>query len=272
MLLEDTFTPQFNTVRRLCNPPPEPPSGPQAPMFGLSGQVRTSQDELLSEGLLINREKGINALCFEAVTFWSEITSYLRDIRSGKVETPWLITSTYQRMAAKAFALESNIGSTHLVRNVNLERSCLIEIEQNQEYWTAWMYMQVTSHAALALLNHPFIHLVALRKNSCSEKPYLFLQQTIDQAIYHSGWVARLLNMCENVGLHIQSPFLGFVAAAVATIAWFFQHAADHRISRAASEDLRSIKKFLDQLSKQWSCIKSKVGLCYAVIGINSEY
>src|ERR1700753_1836389 len=83
MLLEDTFTPQFNTIRRLCNPPPEPPRGPQAPMLAIPDSSRGSPDDLPGEGALVDQERGINALCFDAVTFWSEVAAYLRDIRSG---------------------------------------------------------------------------------------------------------------------------------------------------------------------------------------------
>lgn len=206
-----------------------------------------------------NTNRGINAQCLHTISVWGDITSYLHRIRSGKLEKPWLSTSTFNQLAVKLYEVEAQLSRNHFFRNVSFSDRSAAELNEHREYWTPWALMQITSHAARGLLNHPFIHLVALRDKTTSH-PHLFLQQTVDQAMYHSGWVVRLVETCENLGFEFYDPLIGNVVAAIATIPWFFQFVRDPKVSRTAAESLSKCERCLVRLSRIWPHIGDKVG------------
>lgn len=119
--------------------------------------------------------------------------------------------------------------------------------------------MQVISHASNAILNHPFIHLVALRGNRGLSRSRLFLQQTVDQALFHCGWVFRLVQTCEVVGFEVYNPLVGHLVAATATISWLFQFSRDQRTAKRVNEDLARCERFLANMSNTWLHISQKV-------------
>ncbi|KAL3463596.1 hypothetical protein BJX64DRAFT_287338 [Aspergillus heterothallicus] len=86
------------------------------------------------------------------------------------------------------------------------------------EYWAPWVSMQVVPHAYSALPNNPFIHLHILRWERGVAQSRLFLQQSVDYAPFHSGWVFRLLKTCEERGCEVYNPFLAHVVSAAGTI------------------------------------------------------
>lgn len=85
------------------------------------------------------------------------------------------------------------------------------------------------------------------------------MQQVIDQALFHSGWVCRLFAMLRDSGLCIYDPFIGHLVMAVATIPWFFQFAEDEKIVSRAVDDLSFAKGFLAGLAEQWPHVGRKV-------------
>lgn len=83
--------------------------------------------------------------------------------------------------------------------------------------------MQALSHASMAILNHPFIRLVVLSGyNRVLPQSRLFLQQTVEQALFRSGWVFHRIQTCEDLGFEIKDPLIGHLVAATATISWIF--------------------------------------------------
>jgi hypothetical protein len=123
--------------------------------------------------------------------------------------------------------------------------------------------MQIGCHATQAILNHPFIHLVATRPPGSTRtlKPTLFLQQTVDQAIFHSGWVARLLRIMDDFRFELTNPVIGHMVAATATVFWLFQFVRDTKVSMRAKEDLEKCESFLERMALQWPHIAQKVGV-----------
>lgn len=164
-------------------------------------------------------------------------------------------------LCAQLFEHESKLSHKHLLRNVHFTKRQAAEISTQREYWVPWVLMQVISHAAPAILNHPFIHLVAMRGKPKSPQSRLFLQQTVDLALYHSAWVFRFLRYCEKQQFEVCDPLIGQMVAVVATVPWLFQHASDPEVSQRAKDDLNWCKSFLGMLSTLWPHISQKVGL-----------
>lgn len=154
---------------------------------------------------------------------------------------------------------DAQLPAKHLLMNVAFTKRSQTEVLEQREYWIPWVLMQVQCHAYLAILNHPFIHLVAVRNGSkASHISGLFLQRTVDAALFHSGWVFRMLGICEGHRLDVYDPFVCQLVAAVATIPWLLQFAQDDKISQAATRNLAWCKTYLTRMSQVWVHLSEK--------------
>ncbi|KAF4472580.1 hypothetical protein FALBO_525 [Fusarium albosuccineum] len=243
-ILEKAFAPRFTLLSQSLAPPeypyssrePSPPSCQRDQEF--APDLADMRDDAEKDG-------GITAHALRGLSFWGDVISYLHAIRMGKADSPYETNSTFYQLTNKLYDLEARLGHVHFVRNVGFSERTLEELERHREYWTPWLLFQITAHATQGLLNHPFIHLVTLRQANRPSQPRLFLQQTVDQAMFHSGWVARLAQTCLDVGFVSYDPLIADMVAASATIPWLFQYARDGKISEASRENFRKCTDFL---------------------------
>ncbi|KAE8130929.1 hypothetical protein BDV38DRAFT_290947 [Aspergillus pseudotamarii] len=256
-ILEKAFSPQVLDLSSSQDTPDYPLSAP------LPSSLPTYRDENCPPDLHVseevNKDLGINAYHIEMVSVWGDLTRYLHGIRSGNVETPWLPESTHAKLSVRLYKCEAELPQRHLLRNVCFSKRSIAEIMQQQEYWSPWLAMQMLSHASPAILNHPFLHLVAMRGGRGVPQSRLFLQQTVDLALFHSGWVFQFIQFCENLQYEINDPLIGHAVAATATIPWLFQFARDPKVSKKAYDDLGKCERFLSRISSTWPHISRKV-------------
>jgi hypothetical protein len=112
--------------------------------------------------------------------------------------------------------------------------------------------MQVSYYAAQATLNNPFIHLVALRGSQGPSQPRAFLQETLRKALFHSAWVARLLQASEDISLDISNPLIGQMVTATSTIPWLVQFSRDRPVSRRARRNFHTYLRALGRIAEYW--------------------
>lgn len=254
-VLERLFFPQY-PYQTLANddlffPPsiavPPPPS--------------TRADEV-STSLAENRDSmppediGVVAYMLKKISTWGKIAAYLHTICTGEVEVPWTADSKYNALVAEIYDNEFKVVETHLLRHVQFPQRTQEEILNYDQYWMPWVTWQMISHAAPAILNHPFIHLVSLRTNSTAR---MFLQQAMDQALFHSGWIFRLMTMCSDLQLQLNDPLIGHLIAAVATIPWLLQFSKKGTVSEKASQNLKMCMDFLETMAMTWPHLQEKV-------------
>ncbi|KAF4455752.1 hypothetical protein F53441_1951 [Fusarium austroafricanum] len=201
---------------------------------------------------------GITAYYIKFIQIWGYLSTYMRQVRTGKAEIAWSPASMHYTICAQIYEYETRLPHTHLLRKANFSKRPAAEIFDQREYWIPWILTQVLSHAIPAILHHPFIHLVAMRDSSNGLQARSFLQQTVDQALYHSAWVFKLLSICEELHFEICDPLVGQLVAVVATIPWLFQRAIDPKVAEKAKKDLEWCKGFLERLSETWPHIAQK--------------
>ncbi|KAE8375415.1 hypothetical protein BDV26DRAFT_14948 [Aspergillus bertholletiae] len=256
-ILERVFSSQVLDPSTSQDMPDYPLSAP------LPSSFSTYRDESFPPDLHVSDEfitdLGINAYHIDMISLWGNLMRYLHGIRFGRVETPWLPESTHAKLTVKFYECEAQIPQKHLLRNLHFSKRSRDEIMQQQEYWRPWLTMQMLSHASPAILNHPFIHIVAMRGNRSVPQSRLFLQQTVDLALFHSGWVFQFLKFFENLQYDINDPLIGHAVAATATIPWIFQFARDPRVSKKAYDDIGRCERFLNRLSYTWPHISRKL-------------
>ncbi|ETS77441.1 hypothetical protein PFICI_11315 [Pestalotiopsis fici W106-1] len=212
---------------------------------------------------------GINAYYINGLSVWADISLYLHKLRTGAIELeqPWLPNSTFTKLSMKVYESESRMSDLHLLRSVHFHKRSPAEVKEQQEYWRPWIVMQLIFHAAPALINHPFVHLSATRRARLPQSRH-FLQQTVDNALFHSGWVFRLIETCEDLLFDLHDPLIGHVVAATATIAWLFQFAADSNVSARAKRGFMQCGKLLRRLALLWPHIARKVEIIDALQAI----
>ncbi|KAM5511695.1 hypothetical protein FOXYSP1_06495 [Fusarium oxysporum f. sp. phaseoli] len=123
--------------------------------------------------------------------------------------------------------------------------------QTKRDYWNPWMTTQIVWHAAQAILNHPFLHLVVLRSQDEIPQSCLFLQQKVEMALYYAGWLFRIVRMTSGI-MSIVDPMLGVAVAATATVQWLFQFSKDTRVARRAQDDLSWCDEFLSHMALTW--------------------
>ncbi|CAG7561984.1 unnamed protein product [Fusarium equiseti] len=202
---------------------------------------------------------GINTHAGRMVAVWSQVACHLHEIRVGKVQIPWLPESTYSKLNLSLFEYEAQFHQKHLMRSLFPFKRQRDEILAYRQYWNPWLTTHVILHASLALLNHPFIHLVALRRNKGIRQSRLFLQQVVDQALFHSGWVFWLIGIFEDLSVEIPNPLIGLAVAATSTIPWLYQFVRNGKVARKAAQNLAKGQRFLEHLSKTWPCVSDKL-------------
>lgn len=234
-----------------------PPSAPVPPPLPSTRHEDCPPD--LYNAYDAKKDLGITAYYIRMVSVSGDVSSWLHHIRLAKDEAPWLPESTYARLIARVYECDSQLPANHLLRNVAFSKRSPVEVLQQREYWVPWVLMQLECHAYLSILNHPFIHLVAVRNCSKGSQSGIFLQHTVDSALFHSGWVSRFLRLCDGHQLELCDPLIGHLVAAVATIPWLLQFVQDAEVSRKAAQDLDLCKSHLVRMSTVWPHISQKV-------------
>ncbi|RKK91963.1 hypothetical protein BFJ68_g16045 [Fusarium oxysporum] len=202
---------------------------------------------------------GINTHAGRMIAVWSQVACHLHEIRRGEVQIPWLPESTYSKLNLALFEYEAQFNQRHLMRSLFPFKRTSEEIQEYREYWNPWLTTHLVLHASLALLNHPFIHLVALRRNKGMSQSRLFLQQVVDQALFHSGWVFWLVGIFEDLNIEISNPLIGLAVAATSTIPWLYQFVKNAKVASKASQNLAKGQRLLQRLSKTWPCMSHKL-------------
>lgn len=226
-----------------------------------------------------DKEHGINAYAWEWLAISGPVTRWIHRLRQElttsccssaslltSIPPPWAAESEYTRFNNLLFETEAKLHPRHLLRNTGpLTKWTTADLEHQRDYWVPWFLMHITSHAIPALLNHPLTHILSLRGGSGGGGRYQsrhFMQQIVDQALFHSGWVSRLVAMLRDSGLRSFDPFVWRLIMAVGTISWLFQFSGDEKVSTRAAEDLNIAKAFLTDFAEHWPHIGRKVCWC----------
>lgn len=255
-LLERIFFSQQTSLRHTGNTVDYPPSCPwPSPIYP---ERETGYRSGISS-LENIKDPGINAYFIGIASIWGDIVSYLHEARSGKVEVSWSPDSAHARLNTRLHELDSHMSQRHLLRNVFLTKRSRDEIDRYREYWIPWAMMQIMLHSSWAMVNHPFIHLVAVKEKTGFCQVSNFLQQIVDQALFHAGWVFRLVRTFDDIKFELNNPVIGLLVAATASIPWMFQFAKDMQVSSNADRDLGTCVRTLEQIATSWTSISHKV-------------
>ncbi|CAG9990857.1 unnamed protein product [Clonostachys byssicola] len=257
--LEKIFSPHMSIPAKYLDGLEYPSSAPLPPLLTSAG----AGDKVA--GLYDSDEAvtdlGINSYYIQMISVWGDVATWLHDIKLGNDEIPWRPESGHTKLSTRYYEFERQLPHMHLLRNVSFTTRTASEIFEQREYWTSWVLMQILFHAVPATINHPFIHLVAVRRSTKGPQSHAFLQQTVDLAIFHSAWVFRILQCSEGFGLEITSPLVGHLVAILAIVPCLFRFAVDEKVSNRAVKDLKWCQDYLARASLIWPHMSQKLDL-----------
>ena len=240
------------------NAPMQPPSAILPPRVVSTGDGNHSPDFLADSTAV--KDFGINFYFLDLMGIWGRLLNHLHELRDGKVEDSWTSESMYAKLQVQLFEADRRLCPKHLLRNACFSSRTKEQLCANQQYWHPWLSKQLLAHAIPAILNHPFIHLSAFRDgNGSAARSRFFLQQTVDTALLHSAWVARLLSMADEHDFKIWNPLIGDLVASTATVAWLFQFTGDMKTSATATENFKTFQVVLSRLAVSWPHLAIKV-------------
>ncbi|KAH6658679.1 hypothetical protein BKA67DRAFT_513199, partial [Truncatella angustata] len=256
LILENAFGPPTNPPTDFLSPLPCPEMH-RLPSVKVPSSAHGNSPDI--GGNTPTEECDINSFCVEVISIWTEIAGHIQSLRLGKLEQPWQPCSDHTRLFSKIHDFETRLPSKYLLRHVKFQDRSVQEVKSDWEYWISWVLLQFSLHSACALLSHPFIHVFVLRDNRRASPPRLFLQQMLDQAIYHSGWIAQLLEACEAVEMEIRNPLIGQMIVTAASILWLLRFSRDAGISENARRGFCKCEEVLSSLNPRWHHLEKKV-------------
>ena len=235
---------------------PEMPPSPTRP--DLANQ--TASNESGEQQLAPEKDLGIGSYALQLLSIWGRLMLYLKTIRQGNLEDAWAANSTYQQIKSEMSRLETVLPEVHRFRNSRFHELTLSELESHRGYWTSWIFTQLVYHCIHCTLNHPFLHIARIPGQRRLRSPS-FLQHATDQAVLHSAWVVLILGVCDQSGFRIFDPFIGHLAATIASAQFFLQFSKDESLAARASKDFRMLQAFVEKMSETHAHLEHVVSL-----------
>ncbi|KIX02733.1 uncharacterized protein Z518_08675 [Rhinocladiella mackenziei CBS 650.93] len=200
--------------------------------------------------ILEEKDDGINSYSLQLLSTWGRLMSYLKTIRQGNLEDAWRANSTYQQIKSQMSQFETVFPEAHRFRNARFHERTFSDLAQDRAYWAPWVFTQCIYHTIHCTLNHPFLHVVRIHGRQRLRSPS-FLQHAIDQTVLHSAWVVRIVELCEERNFVVFDPFVGHLAAMIATAQFFLQFSKDTSLAARASRDFERLHRFVENMANE---------------------
>lgn len=261
-MLERLFVPWTPDMSgaRVPEYPDSPPAPPPPSSFSADATPCLEDTEAASVRTDCSSDPGIIGVNMRLVAIWGKLRYYLHRVRQGATEKPWSPDSTQTKLNIELIEHEALIDSKYFLCKAFLPSRTIAEVSRHRDYWDPFMSSQIIWHAIHAILNHPFIHLFLLRSPKDVPPSCLFLQQRVDMALFHTGWLFRILQSFMDL-MDMVDPMVADFVAAAATVSWLFQFSTDAKISQRAREDLAKCDQFLNHVALTWPHVSQKVCL-----------
>jgi len=256
--LDRTYGSSFNMVRAM----PEATILPDIPThmsnFVMPSSLARERYDKDDDPLHHIHDPGIGSHVLKLVSIWGDLMAYLQQIRLETREKAWQSQSAYLQIKSQIFEFECHLPQKHRFDFVRFDERSRTDIAQSKHYWEHWILSQMLYHGIQAVLNHPFLHF--FRKNDQqSVRPPSFQQNVIDQAILHSRWIVRIVELCQEKEWHPSDPFVAHLVSVIATVNFFLSFSKDENLAAKAIENFDKCESFVGQLAARWNHLNHTV-------------
>lgn len=239
-----TASPSLSTESML----PEYPSSPSRPV---------SPGDNITPDPSVN-DLGVTAYYLQLLSIWGTTVKYMQEIKDGQSEDPWTLSSRYNHIVSRLFDFETRFAQIHRFQQVRIQEHTIEWLEARRDYYSSWLSGQFLFHAIQGLINHPFIHIASkLRRQNF--QPPSFQQNTVDQAVLHSSWILKCIEVCGETGFQIHDPFIAHLAAIIATVYLFLLNAKDDDLATQSRLGFEKCYKYVQSMSNDWPHLRHTV-------------
>lgn len=203
---------------------------------------------------------GIWAYMVQLSTLWREVRTYMMQSAHSNSEPPWSVNSGYAVIGAHLMDLETNLPTFHRYDSARFADRSPEELQRNRTYWSPWLYLQFAYHAIHSMLNHPFLHSYRPQHSARLGVPNTFWKTSSEQALIHTTWIVRFVDMLSGKAYRVSDPFLGHCVAMAGTIQIYFCGAPTRRARDAAQVKLATCLRFLAEMAQFWPACQMMVG------------
>jgi hypothetical protein len=242
------------------------------PFYVPTSGDRGSQKELESRPPALPRDDigcstpndiGIWSLAVHFGWVWSRVRTYVSDCAQNRLKEPWRHDSMYAMIISDLTEVENKLSQCHRYDSVKFYERKANELRMNRGYWTPWLKLQFTYHCILAVLNHPFLYIVASQSNPNLAIPNAFWRRSSELVLLHATWLVRMIDMVSEKKMRLIDPFFGHAAAIAATVHLYYCCAADPRLKQKSKVDFDKCRSFLKSFVPFSAACKALVCISY---------
>ena len=227
-----------------------------------SSATGTAPSDLADPRTSREKDDGINSYALQLLSVWGRLMSYLKTTRKGNLEDAWMANSIYQQIKSEMSRFETVFPEAHRFKNARFHERSPSELAKDREYWAPWAFTHCIYHTIHSTLNHPFLHITRIHGRQKLQSPS-FLQHTTDQAILHSAWIIRTIDMCRDKGFPIFDPYIGHLVSMIATVFFFLRFSRDETLAAKASKDFERCLEFVEHMASDHPHLANTVGDFY---------
>ena len=176
---------------------------------------------------------------------WSRARMFVASCAMDRVQEPWRADSIYTEILADLMAVECRTPMCHRWQTVKFYDQDRTSVDSNQRYWKPWLASQVTYHAVLTILNHPFLYMAAAQHNKKLGVLNTFWTRSSQLVLLHATWIVRVAEMIQDREVLLSDPIFGQAAAIAATVHLYYFSASDPRLKQKSAVDLAKSRRFL---------------------------
>lgn len=194
---------------------------------------------------------GIFPFCVRLYDIWYKAMAFVREAKRRRAADAWLASSTYQSIITDLFEFDRQMPDRHRLQNTRFHELTPEQVQVDKDYWLFWLSMSLLYHGILVLVNHPVLH-VSTGQGFQARGPSSFKQQTVEHALLHAKWVARLYEM--NIALCLRStdPFLMHILCMSASAVLFFVQSNDIDTRNDAQQTCEQCLATVSDMTLTW--------------------
>jgi len=121
------------------------------------------------------------------------------------------------------------------------------------------------------MLNHPFLYSYRPQNSAHLGVPNTFWKTSSEQALIHTTWIVRFVDMLSGKAYRVSDPFIGHCVALAGTIQIYFCGAPTRRARDAAQVKLATCLRFLAEMAQLWPACQIMVRISHRLLPFRTK-
>ena len=201
---------------------------------------------------------GLVSYAMRLAEVWSLAMAYAASQVTSDTPPPWSPCSDYSVVMFRHTEFDCHVPLAYRYHASRFRDHELAQLNQNRDFWCAWLFVQFVYEAIPCLMNHPFLLSMRLR-NFRHTLPQSFIQQSFERITLHSAWILHLIDLVQHKRFRVCDPTLAHCVVIVATIHLQHSFVEDGEFRDKARQGFAKCFVFLQEMGALWPHVKDMV-------------